>query len=72
MGMSWNMTKSEIKEKDSQNPTVDRSIWLYIGIVDHTLYILSIDLDNQVLNTNNPYLTILQCTKKTKELEFCL
>ena len=38
---------------DCSNPTIDSRIRLYIGVLEHTLDVLGIQLNYEVLNSNN-------------------
>jgi hypothetical protein len=54
----------ELKQKDSRDPTIDRRVRLQVGIIDHTLHVLGVDLDSEVGDTKNPN---ANCTKRAKE-----
>jgi len=46
------MNKSEVKEQNASNPTIDRSIGLKVWVIEHSFDILGINFNDQVLYSN--------------------
>src|SRR5882724_5693467 len=72
MEAPWNMCQLELEEVDANNPSVDRSAWLNVQIVEHTLDIACIDFDSNIFDTNDVKLVGLKGTPETAYLDFGL
>ena len=62
------MLNIEWENVDCSNPTVDSRIRLYIGVLEHTLDVLGIQLDYEVLNSENVKPDRLHCPHKSVQL----
>src|SRR5882724_2863514 len=65
MQVPWNMYQLELEELDANNPSVDRSTWLNVRVVEHPFNITSIDFDLKIFDTNDVKLVSLKGTPET-------
>ena len=67
---SRDVDELEIEEQDSGNPTVDSSVGLDVGVVNHALDVFSVYLDNKLTHIHNINTRVTKCAKES--VEFCL
>src|SRR5882724_965865 len=72
MEAPWNVYQLELEELDTNNPPVDRSTWLNVRIVEHTLDIACIDFDSKIFDTNDVKSVGLKGASETIYLDFVL
>src|SRR5882724_8042106 len=72
MEVAWNMYQLKLEELDANNPSVDRSAWLNVQIVEHTLDIACIDFDSKIFDTNDVKSVGLKGVPETIYLDFGL
>jgi len=72
MEAPWNMCQLELEEVDANNPSVDRSAWLNVQIVEHTLDIACINFDSKIFDTNDVKSVGLKGAPETIYLDFGL
>src|SRR5882724_13195170 len=53
MEAAWNVYQLELEELDANNPSVDRSTWLNVQVVEHPFDITCIDFDSKIFDTND-------------------
>ena len=53
MLICWDVPYLEIEEEHCRYPTVDGSVWLDIGVVDHPFDKLGVHLHKELLNSND-------------------
>ena len=56
MLLGWDVDKSEVKELDGHNPSVDGSTWLDVWIGKHAMHILHIHFNYKVSEANYVHL----------------
>jgi len=72
MEVAWNVYQLKLEELDANNPSVDRSAWLNVWIVEHTLDIACIDFDSKIFDTNDVKSVGMKGTPETIYLDFGL
>jgi len=72
MEVAWNMYQLELEELDANNPSVDRSAWLNVWVVEHSFNITSIDFDLKIFDTNDVKSVSLKGTPETIYLDLGL
>jgi len=72
MERSGNVNESEMECENGDNPTVDASGRCDVGICEHTLDILSVNLDDEVATTDEVESESTDCSVKAVELELRL
>jgi len=72
MEVPWNMYQLKLEELDANNPSVDRSTWLNIQIVEHTLDLACINFDSKIFDTNDVKSVGLKGMPETIYLDFGL
>jgi len=56
MLLHWDVDKSEVKELDGRNPSVDGGAWLDIQVGEHAMHILHIHFNYKVSEANYMHL----------------
>jgi hypothetical protein len=69
---SQNMDQHKIEEKDSGDPLVDGHIGLDVGVLEHTVDVLSIHLHDKIFDTDEVEMESTECLEQTIELELGL
>ncbi len=72
MVLSSDVAKREIKEQDTGDPTVNRRVRLNVWVINHTLNVLCVDLDDEVSGAYNERPCCFECTKQSIELDLRL
>src|SRR5882724_5079037 len=72
MEAPWNVYQLELEELDANNPSVDRSSWLNVRIVEHTFDIACIDFDLMIFDTNDVKSVGLKGAPEAIYLDFSL
>ena len=66
------MNELEVEEEDHGNPAIDGSIWLDVGVAEHTFDIACVNFHNKIADANEVKACGVECTKKPIELELHL
>src|SRR5882724_9333330 len=72
MEAAWNMYQLELEELDANNPSVDRSTWLNVWVVEHSFNITSIDFNLKIFDTNDVKSVSLKGMPETISLDLRL
>ena len=72
MFVGRHMDELEVEEEDCSNPAIDGSIWLDVGVAEHTFDIACINFHNKIADTDKVKACGTECMKKPIELELCL
>src|SRR5882724_977321 len=72
MEVPWNMNQLKLEELDANNPSVDRSAWLNVRVVEHSFNITSINFDSKIFDTNDVKSVSLKSMPETIYLDLRL
>ena len=67
MFRSRNVAKGERKEKDPCYPSVDRRRWLEVRIIDHSFDVTGINLEEEMVDSDEVTLGVVEGAKDTEE-----
>jgi len=55
MFVSGHMDEFELEQENTRDPAIDGRVGLQVRVINHPFDILSVDLDCEVSDTENPY-----------------
>ena len=54
MSHAGDVNELEVEEEDACDPPIDRSVRLYVWIVEHAFDVFRINLDDEIAYSNDP------------------
>jgi hypothetical protein len=64
--------KFEVKKEYGSDPSVDRSIWLYVRIAEHTFDVTCIHFNDKIADSDEMNVGGMEHTEEPVKFELCL